>query len=147
MTRVINIIVISLVALQIFLSPRQSLFFQSEVDRIEIRQRMLDYPPSLYRLANIFEQRPESLLFYRLQNNFFAILNPNSFPYILIPFLVIGLFYQIKTNKFSYFIIPLFLPLIILTLLGPNQPRDNFCLYPFLIVSIFYGLDRLAKKK
>jgi hypothetical protein len=145
--KLINLIVIILVGLQIYYSPHQSLFYQSEIDHIEIRQRMLDYPPFLYRLANILEQRPESLLFYRLQDNFFAILNLNLLPYILIPFFTIGLFYQIKIKPFIYFTILLFLPLITLTILGPNQPQGWFCLYPFLIVSVVYGLLRLVKKK
>jgi hypothetical protein len=147
MTKIINRFIIIFVLLQLFSFYPKTLFYQSEVDRIEIRQRMQDYPPSLYRLANILEQRPESLLFYRLQNNFFNILNFSSIPFILIPLLIIGIFYQMKTKKFSYFVIPVFMPLTALTLLGPNQPHGNFCLYPFLIISIIYGIVALAKKK
>ena len=147
MSKVINILIILLVVLQVFFSPHQSLFFQSEVNRIEIRQRMHDYPPSLYRLANILEQRPESLLFYRLQNNFFNILDINSIPYILIPCIIIVIFYQIKVKNLMYFVIPVFIPLLTLTILGPDQPRGNFCLYPFLIISVIYGFIGLVKKK
>jgi len=146
MKQILNSIVVILVIFQILNSSPSKLFYYSEVQNIEISQRMAAYPPSLYRLANILEHRSESLLLYRLKSNFFSILNLNSLPFYLIPFLVIGIFHQFSKFKFSYFIIPLLLPLVVLTILGPSQPHANLSLYPFLTISCIYGIIAMVKK-
>jgi len=70
-------IVISLILLSIHLYfvPKQNVFSWSEVEKIEIKQRMDEYPPSMYRLANVLENRLKYL--YRFEKIFFSYLNFN----------------------------------------------------------------------
>ena len=85
------------------------LTFLNENEKIEQQERMRGYPRHFYRFANWLEQRKEALIFYKLQENFFEVMDPNlyffanhprervgvveyeKFPYIFLPFLVIGL--------------------------------------------------------
>ncbi len=53
--------------------PKQNFFEWSEVEKIEIKQRMDEYPPQFYRLANILENKMK--YFYRAEKIFFNYLN------------------------------------------------------------------------
>lgn len=145
--KVFIILTFVLLTAQIAVSPKPSLFYQSEIDLVEIRERMADYPPKFYRLAHILEERKEVLLFNKIQKNFFEILDLKSIYFIFIPFLAIGFFNLIERKKFSLLIILLLLPLIVLSIIGINKVYGNFCLYPFFIISIFYGLNKIFYKK
>lgn len=140
-------LVIVLVVLQIFVVPKKSILYQSEIDLIEQQQRMNEYPPRFYRLANILEKRPESRLVYKLENNFFAIFEVKPIFLVLIPLLVLGFFNLIKKHEYIFLLIILGLPILVLTILGQNQKWGNFSLYPFLIICTIYGLVAMVKKK
>ncbi len=142
----ISLFTFFLCLIQIFLSKNPPLLSQTEVDLIEQQQRMNDYPPPYFRLANIFEKRPESRLFFKLQNNFFAIFNLNLLPFILVPIILIGFFDLIKNRNYWYILFLLIIPTITLTFTGPNQTWGNFCLLPFIIISTINGLFSFIKK-
>ena len=132
---------------QVWVSPKQSLFYQSEIDLIEQHQRMVDYPPQLYRLAHILEERSESRLFYRLQENFFSIFDFNSPIFYMLPIVVIGFFGFLKKQNYYLIFVSLIIPVVVLTFLGANQPYGSFCLYPFLFISLINGFDAIFSKK
>ncbi len=138
---------ILLIGLQIALRPRAPLFFQSKIAVIEEQRRMNDYPTYLYRLAHIIEERPESRILRQIKHNFFLLFDlSHSIDYALI-FTLIGFFELIKTRSFGVMGISLLLPVIVLTILGTDQPRGNFCLYPFIALSTYYGVVAVVKKK
>ncbi len=138
---------ILLIGFQILLTPRVPLFSQPKIAAIEEQRRMNDYPPYLYRLAHIIEGRPESRILRQIKHNFFLIFDlSHPIDYALI-FTLIGVFELIKTRSFGVMGISLLLPIIVLTILGPDQPRGNFCLYPFMALSTYYGVVAVVKKK
>ena len=61
---------------------------QTEIEQIEMQQRMNDYPPSFARLSNILEARPEARMIYKIENNFFSLFK-NPLSPIFIVFLII----------------------------------------------------------
>lgn len=65
-------------------------FIWSEVDKVEIQQRMDEYPPGLYRVANILENKMK--YFYRAKKIFFSYFDFNSGYYLLAPLVVICFF-------------------------------------------------------
>ncbi len=77
--------------------PKQNYFSWSEIDKIEIKTRMDEYPPSMYRLANILENRFRYI--YRIKNIFFNYFDFNSVYYVLTPFVVISFFKLFETKK------------------------------------------------
>ena len=148
MRKLFYCLVFFLIIVQVLTSPRQSLLYQSEIDLIEQRQRMMDYPSSLYHLAHLLEERPESRLFFRLQKNFFLIFDFNSSPiFYLLPIIVIGCFSLIKKKDYFPVFISLIIPVIFLTFLGPNLSYGYFCLYPFLFISLVNGIKTIFNKK
>lgn len=78
--------------------PKQNFFSWSEVEMIEIKQRMNEYPPAMYRLANVLENRLKYL--YRLQKIIFNYFDFNSSYYIFSPVVIICLFKLIEKRKF-----------------------------------------------
>ncbi|MFA7300969.1 MAG: hypothetical protein WC069_01530 [Candidatus Shapirobacteria bacterium] len=73
MTRIWVSIVIILFGIHVYFVPKQNFFEWNEMDKIEIQQRMDEYPPELYRLANILENRMR--YFYRAKKIFFSYLD------------------------------------------------------------------------
>jgi len=84
------ILSIILIGIHLYFVPKQKFLGWSEVEQIEIKQRMDEYPHQYYRLANILENRAR--YFYRAEKIFFNFLDFNSVFYILTPIVVIGLF-------------------------------------------------------
>ncbi len=60
-----------LITLQVIVAFGKALQPESQIELINIGLRMNDYPPSLYRLAHILEERKEFRLFYRTEKYFF----------------------------------------------------------------------------
>jgi hypothetical protein len=143
---ILLLLMVILLAFQVFTSENKALNYQSEIDLINLKRRMDDYPPQYYRLAHLIEQRPESQLFYKLQDNFFAIFDTRTFSPFFIPFVYLGLFRLFEKRLYQILILTLFLPVLVLTLSGPAQPFGNFSLYPFLLISFVYALLPVFKK-
>ncbi len=142
---VILLFTIGLCILQFSQSKNRNLLGQTNIEIIEQIQRMNDYPPKFYRMANILENRPESRLSYKLQKNFFSSLDINQVPFFLLPFLFIGSMHFISKKQAKLIYLLLVFPVITITLIGtaPNVP--NYCLYPFIIYSSLNGLLVLLK--
>ncbi|MDD4938399.1 MAG: hypothetical protein PHX34_05350 [Candidatus Shapirobacteria bacterium] len=140
-------LVLILIVIQVVLAQNIGLLKQSEVELIDQQQRMNEYPPRFYRLANILEKRPESRLIYVLQDNFFSVFVFRPIFMLFVPLIMIGFFYLLKEKYYWILGVGLFLPLLVITVIGSNNRYGNFCLYPFLLISFFYGLASIFRKK
>ena len=115
---------------------------QSQIGQIEQQQRMDDYPPRFFRMANILERRNESRIFYKLEDNFFKIFDDHLWSIWLVPLVVIGGFELIYQKEYSLIGLTLGLPVLVAIYSGQN----GFCFYPFILISSMYGLATLSKK-
>lgn len=82
----------------------KSLTSLTEIERVWQLQRMNSYPPQAFRLANWLEARPESLIFYRLQEKFFsaidiAPLGENPHNLLFLPLVLFCLYFLIKNFR------------------------------------------------
>jgi len=139
-------LVIFLSVRQIFRSNYHSLTYQSEIELVEMRQRMIDYPPRYYRLAHIIEERPESRIFFKLQSKFFNVIDLKSLPFFITPLVILGLFKIIEDKHHAFLAITLLIPIVFSLLFGPENISNNYSLYPFIFLSSIYGLASLIKK-
>lgn len=55
----------------LFSKPKSSLLDLNQIERIEMQKRMDDYPRIYARVAHWLEERPETRLIYKLEDNFF----------------------------------------------------------------------------
>jgi hypothetical protein len=118
-------------------------------------------------LAHWLEQRPETLSLYRIQSNLKEVLSPNyyffanhpnervgvreheKFPYLLLPFFILGLFsldYRKNKAVIAFFI---FAPILLVALAGTYFDIEPISLYPVIAVSSVLGIEhgwkRIAK--
>ena len=87
-----------LFCVHIYFVPKQNILSWNEVELIEIKHRMDEYPPFMYRTANILENRLKYL--YRLEKIFFSFFDFNSVYYFLTPIFVICLFKLFENKKY-----------------------------------------------
>jgi len=59
--------------------PITSFLKLSEMELVHQIERMHAYPSKFYRLANILEKRPESILIYKIENSFFNLIDTSKF--------------------------------------------------------------------
>jgi len=141
-------------------------------DQIRQRdQRLREYPPVRINVfgktlwipaAHLLEGRIESIAFSRIKENFFETLDPNlyffansprqrigidefeKFPYIYLPFFIYGVFFLFENKDKQILLISVFLPIILLSVLGHNNPIGPFLLFPFLAVATTIGANELS---
>ena len=127
----------------------------SEDEIVREVQRMREYDNP--RIAHILEERPEMITFFKLQNNFSQLVDPNfyffanhpreragvsefeKFPYVLIPFFIYGFYKLIKKKKYFFIVLFLLLPITILSVIGLNNPLGPFSLFPFILITSYEG--------
>lgn len=144
-------------------SSINSLTFLNENEKTEQRQKMTGYPRSLFRFANWLEQRKEALVFYKIEENFSEVIDPNlyffanhprervgvseseKFPYILLPFLVLGLL-SIKKEDLKILLLS-FSPIVLISLIGNSNPAGPFSLFPFFASYTAVGLKPVFENK
>lgn len=123
------------------------------------QQRLNEYPPITWLpIAHWLEQRPEAVIFYRVKENLFEVVDINHYffsgyprpssinqefiklPYILLPLFIVGFFTFKKYDRkiIAAFIAPVFLASII----GWNNSLGIFSFMPFLFLAIANGLNR-----
>ncbi|MEJ2347669.1 MAG: hypothetical protein P8Y17_00510 [Patescibacteria group bacterium] len=116
-------------------------------------QRMNSYPPSLAKLGYILEAKKEVQILERVINNFFLAVDfkeyfPNRLPYILSPFLFVGLYFFIKErNKKKIIFYTFITSLGILTLIGPHAKYGPVLIMLYLIFFIVLGFSKLFRLK
>lgn len=119
----------------------------TEMERINQLRRMNEYPPWAYRLANLIEARPEAVIYFKLERNFLDIFDiPKLFTMhispILLPFFLVGLFELIKIYPKQTLMIAS-LPVVLLTLIGHENTKGPFSLFPIIYTCAVFGVIRL----
>lgn len=149
--KVFLVIFILLVIFQIKTTniPQAYSFTPAETDQ-QI-QRMNIYPPTLARLGYILESKKEIQIIRKLENNFFTVFDPmeyfpNRLPYIIAPFIFIGLYFFILERKQRKPLFYSFLfSVILLTFLGSHAKYGPVLLYPFFALFILICFQKLFK--
>lgn len=105
------------------------------------QMRLKQYPPLQIPLAYWIEARPESIALFRIEENFFKMLNLSfyffgreKFPLIYLPLFFIGLYKIVKKGD-AFFICSLPIPIVLISFIGNQNPLSYFSLFPFFIVS------------
>lgn len=162
--RLFLLLFIPVLFFQIQTTNRLSLTAISNDERRVIDMRLRAYPSKFLRIGYWLEERKESIAFNRIITNFFENIDPNlyffsnhprqrvgikefeKFPYILLPFFLLGIFDWISKKNKLFWIISFFIPLVILSIIGNNNNLGPFSLFPFFVVSISKGLKKLQNK-
>lgn len=140
-------------------------------DQIRVRDmRLSEYPPVYFRIgsktiwlpvAHWFEGRKESIVFSRIQDNFFqnfdlnhyffaghprervGILESEKFIYIFLPVFIIGLIDFLNRKKYFLFLLTFGLPVFFYSLFGHRSLYGEFLFFPFISILISSGLKLL----
>ena len=151
-------ILISLVVLVIFFKPffGQTIFTKDYEAEQKILQEQKLYP-SIF-LARLFQNKPK-IFVDKFTNNFFAITDPNNyffgfaprqitvnnqnlkkFPFLALPFLLIGIFYFKKIKNYKLLLAVLIAIILNLSILT-NFDRQDFILWIPLFLIIANGIN------
>lgn len=130
-------------------------------------QRLKEYPPIHIQILNrhiwflgedFFEERNEFLVFTRMSRNFIDNLDINKyffggyprqmaakidfekFPFIFLPFFVIGLIISIKKQNIKYFLL-IYLLLLLTSFIGNRNKLGLFSMFPFFVLFIVLGVQ------
>ncbi len=163
-TKLYLLVFILLLLFQITTTKKVSLTSIANDDRRLIDLRLRAYPPQLLRVGHWLEERKESVMVARITRNLFENLDPNlyffanhprervgvrefeKFPYIFLPFFLIGLVKILqKLDKHKILLISFLIPLILLSLIGNQNEFGPLALFPFFAVTISLGLPRGGK--
>ncbi len=121
----------------------------NEIEKIEQLKRANQYPKYGYRFANWIELRPESVAFFKLQNNFVSIFDLNNyfggFKIIFLPFFTYGVFRALEVRGWGYLAL-LTPPLILLAMISTKSHSSFFALLPHVISSTIFGISIIFKK-
>lgn len=143
-------------------------------DQIRIKDmRLKSYPPVYIKIgtktiwipiAHWFEERKETIAFFRIQKNLSENLDPNlyffanhprerigykefdKFPYIFIPFFILGIIESVKLKNRNILYFSLFAPLLLTSIIGNVNPMGPFSLFPFFSINIALGLRYITEK-
>lgn len=170
-TKVLIGIFIVFVGMQFFRGSLYRLSYLSNEDKILKPTRLNEYPLSYsifnnkyyFPFAHWLEERPESIIFYNILENTSKVIDVNyyffashprettesgsseKFTYLLLPFLIIGLYILIEHNNKLYF--SLFsISLLISTLSDHTSGLGYFLIYPFLSVGTLAGVVFVKEK-
>lgn len=150
-------------------------YLDNDQQRIQ-QMRLREYSPAALTLgskkiwipiAHWFEGRKETISLFRMKDNFSESLDPmlyffanhprervgveefEKFPYILLPFFLIGIFSKKFKIRSKTFVFSFFAPIVLATFIGNNNRLGPFSLFPFITVTAAYGLwltsERLKK--
>jgi hypothetical protein len=114
-------------------------------------KRVVYYPSEFTRLGYILEFKKETLIFYKIQENFFNMLDPNQyFPdyffYSLLPFAFVGLMKFIDLKK-KFIKLLFIISSGLITILGVNSQLGPIILFPFINLFAFLGCLHIFKLK
>ena len=144
------------------------LTYLNEQEKVLQLQRLNEHPPVKLRLgpktfwiplAHWLEERPEVISLYRIQNNLTDVLSPNlyffanhpnervgikedeKFPYILLPFFVIGLLGLNWRKNLTALALSVFAPILLYALIGTQIAQEPILMFPFLTLALINGLE------
>lgn len=127
----------------------------SENEKVIQIRRMREYENP--RIAHVLEERPEFIIFYKLQTNISQALDPNfyffanhprervgvnefeKFSYLLLPFFINGFYILVKNKKYFLILTFLIIPLTLTSIIGLNNPLGPFSLFPFIFIASYEG--------
>lgn len=122
-------------------------FTPHQID-LQIR-RMNTYPSSLARLGYVLEVKKESLILEKIMGNFFTVIDfkeyfPNRLPYILAPFIFVGLyFFVVERKKRKALFLSFLFSIFILTLIGPYAKYGPILMYSFFLLFILLCFQKI----
>ena len=149
-----------------------SLTYRNDNEKVIQQEWLKAYPPIYIKIdgktiwipiAHWLEQRKEFLVFYKLEENFSEVVDPNlffftnhprervgvrefeKFPYILLPIFIVGLF-SIKKKNLKDVLLGLS-PVVLISFIGNSNPMGPFALFPFFAAIISIGLAPNFSKK
>lgn len=155
---------IPILIIQIQTTNKTSLTAISNDDRRIIDMRLRSYPSRYLRFGYWLEERKESIIFSKVATNFFENMDPNlyffansprqrvgirefeKFPYVLLPFFLLGVFGLISNKNKKFWLISFLIPLTVLSIIGNKNSLGPFSFFPFFAVSIYEGLKKLQTK-
>jgi hypothetical protein len=166
--KILILLVSSLFIFQLSQTDIRSLTHLTEQQKVLQRQRLNEHPPVSIvlggktiwiPLANWLELRPEALILCRLQENLSSVLSPNlyffanhpnervgvkeheKFPYILLPFFIIGLLGINFRKGLPPIMVCLFAPILLMAAAGTYFDVEPIGLFPFIAVCSILGLE------
>lgn len=165
------IFLISIILLSAYQFKSTSVRSLTEITNEDIRvrdMRLREYPPVYLRLgektlwipiAHWFEERPESIAFFRLMDNLSQAIDPNyyffanhprekigldnteKYPYILLPVFLLGAYNFLNRKNLFHMTIGLIFPLIVISTIGQSNPLGPFILFPFITTATIKGMN------
>jgi len=142
-------------------TSKESLVELSNDEQRVQQMRLKEYPPIRISIAHWFENREESIAFFRILENFSETIDPNlyffanhprervginefeKFPYIFLPLFFYGLVLSVAERRKLVLGMSFILPVVLISIIGHKNQLGPFSLFPFLAVSITHGLELL----
>jgi hypothetical protein len=148
------------------------LTFLNDNEKLQQVERMRGYPPFKISVlgksfwipaANWLEKRNETVVYYKILNNFSEIADLNiyffanhprervgtrefeKFPYILLPLFLLGLL-NIKKKNIKELLLSLS-PMILVSIIGNSNPMGPFSLFPFIATYTSLGVSYISANK
>jgi len=166
--KVLILLVFILFVFQLNKTELRSLTYLTQQQKVFQLQRLNEHPPVSIALggktiwiplANWMEKRPEALILYRIQENLSGVFSPNlyffanhpnervgikeheKFPYILLPFFIIG-FLNLNFRKNLHSLASfLFAPILLMGLIGTQIDVEPITLFPLIVVCSVFGIE------
>ncbi len=162
---------LALLFLQYKTTSKNPLTYLSPGEKLKQEVRLRGYQPVSVKVAskiffipaaNWLELRPETVAFYRIEEHLSEVLDQNlyffanhprekygviefeKFPYILFPFFIAGMFY-LKKRDIKIILISLS-PLVLISVIGSDNPGGPFGLFPFFSALISLGISKVPYK-
>lgn len=149
------IFLFSILIIQFITTKNPNLSYITPTEEQLLNSRRTQLPTTFGR----YLQSKPTNMFYKFQQNFFrtsdiniyffaehpreraGIKEFNKFHFICLPFFLIGIFISLKSRSWQL-LLALLIPMILLSIIGPDNPLGPFSLYPFFAVSIALGLKK-----
>lgn len=114
-------------------------------------RRMNYYPGRLAHLGYILELKKETLLIYKIENNFFDSIDlteyfPDYFSYLLVPLVLIGI-YRFFSSNVSIEKLLFIVSVLTITLTGVHGKYGPTIIFPFINLFSFLGARALIIRK
>lgn len=140
---------------------------QQRVQQERIRSYPLIYinvfPKVIWLKPEIWiEQNNFVIALSRIEKNLFENLDVNQyffsgfprnntsdfqkFPFIILPFFVLGIFGLLKEKQYKLLILFFLTPVIFLSFIGNDNGLGPFSLFPFFIITFVSGIELLSRK-
>lgn len=163
---------IFLLFLQWKTSFKNPLTYLNDNEKLQQMVRMRGYPPLRISIlgktfwipaANWLEKRKETVVYYKVINNFSEIADLNiyffanhprervgtvefeKFPYLLLPLFLLGLL-NIKKKNIKELLLSLS-PTLLVSLIGNSNPMGPFSLFPFIATYTSIGVSSISANK